>query len=127
MKSPRIYVTLTEETNNAIKAYALRNGISASQVVRECVEEQMKIKMGEDNIDTITKIIRQQIDIIFEKNIERIASITAKGTIMSATSAYLNAEVLARFLPVELQLDYQEAYDDARNKAIQYLKKEREG
>lgn len=127
MKSPRIYVTLTEETNNAIKAYALRNGISASQVVRECVEEQMKIKMGEDNIDTITKIIRQQIDIIFEKNIERIASITAKGTIMSATSAYLNAEVLARFLPIELQLDYQEAYDDARNKAIQYLKNKREG
>lgn len=127
MKSPRIYVTLTEETNNAVKAYALRNGISASQVVRECVENQMKIKMGEDNIDTITKIIRQQIDIIFERNIERIASITAKGTIMSATSAYLNAEVLARFLPVELQLDYQEAYDDARNKAIQYLKNKREG
>ena len=122
MKSPRTYVTLTEELDQAIKATALKKGISESQVIRECVEEQMKVQASLDNIDLITKIVREQLQMLMDGYVERLASISAKGTIMSATSTYLTAETLSRFVPLELQMEYQEAYEKARKKGIAYLK-----
>lgn len=122
MKSPRTYVTLTEELDQAIKATALKKGISESQVIRECVEEQMKVQASLDNIDLITKIVREQLEMLMSGYMERLASISAKGTIMSATSTYLTAETISRFVPLELQMEYQEAYEKARKKGIAYLK-----
>lgn len=122
MKSPRTYVTLTEELDKAVKATALHRGVSESQVIRECVEEQMKVQATVDNIDLITKIVREQLQMLMDGYVERLASISAKGTIMSATSTYLTAETISRFVPLELQMEYQEAYEQARKKGVAYLK-----
>ena len=122
MQSPRVYVTLTEETAKAVKATALHRGISESQVVRECVEEQMKVQVTTDNIDLITKIVREQLQMLMDGYVERLASIAAKGAIMSATSTYLTAETISRFVPLELQTEYQVAYEQARKKGVAYLK-----
>ncbi|HIS62167.1 MAG TPA: hypothetical protein IAC14_07965 [Candidatus Scybalomonas excrementigallinarum] len=122
MKSPRTYVTLTEELDKAVKATALHRGVSESQVIRECVEEQMKVQATVDSIDLITKIVREQLQMLMDGYVERLASISAKGTIMSATSTYLTAETISRFVPLELQMEYQEAYEQARKKGVAYLK-----
>ncbi|MBS6559118.1 MAG: hypothetical protein KH355_02450 [Clostridiales bacterium] len=122
MKNPRVYVTLTEELDKAVKATALHKGVSSSQVIRECVEEQMKVQASKDNIDLITKIVREQLQMLMDGYVERLASISAKGTIMSATSTYLTAETISRFIPLELQMEYQEAYEQARKKGVAYLK-----
>lgn len=125
MRSPRTYVTLNEELDKAVKATALHRGISESQVIRECVEEQMKVQASIDNIDLITKIVREQLQMLMDGYIERLASISSKGAIMSATSTYLTAETISRLLPLDLQTEYQTAYEQARKKGIAYIKSKR--
>lgn len=122
IKNPRIPVTFDEETMEQLKKIAKHRGESISEVVRGLVDEGLKIQVSNDNIDLITKIVREQLQMLMDGYVERLASISAKGTIMSATSTYLTAETISRFVPLELQMEYQEAYEQARKKGVAYLK-----
>lgn len=119
--SDRINVTFDEDTYNTIKVIAERNNTSMSDVVREYTYQGLKAQVGADNIDLITKIIREQLQAILKPSVERICSISAKAGVMSAAATFLNAEAINKFVPVEQQEEVRDVYETARKKGIAYM------
>lgn len=118
----RINVTFEDDTFRQIENIANSTNKTFSEVVRDFTLQGLNGEVGAKNIDFITSIIREQLRSILKPEIERICSLQAKGTIMSATSAFLNAEAISRFVSKDLQTDVQTTYDLAHKKAILYTK-----
>ncbi len=120
---PRVNVTFTDKEYEHIEKVISKKGITASQYVRDMYFEGKKIYSGNENLDFIVEIIDERLRAILIPQVERLASISAKGAIMSATSTYLNAQTIADFLPKERQQDFVSVYEKARMKGIAYVKK----
>lgn len=122
MESPRINVTFKDEDYEQIKLIADKRHCSMSEVCRSYVIDGLNGDLTKSNIDFISAIIREQLKIVLRPSVERLAALSAKTCMQASTSAYLNAEAIAKFVPVELQLDVQNAYNAARKKAVKYIK-----
>lgn len=121
-KTKRIPVTYSPEEYKQIQTLAFKQGKSMSELIRDWSQEGLKASVGRDNIDLVTRIIREQLKDVLQPSMERLIALQVKSLIHSATSGYLNAEVLAQFVPLEQQQDYNDAYEAARKKAIQTVK-----
>ena len=73
-------------------------------------------------MEFIVPIIRSQLQDLLKPQVNRLAAMEAKTCVQAGAAAYLCAEVLSRFLPDNLQVEYNDAYNAARQKAVQYLK-----
>lgn len=118
----RITITLDKATYTQIKNIADKNHTSISEAVRRYLDAGLNGSLSESNIDYISNIIREQLRIVMQPSIERLAALSAKTCIQASTAAYLTAETIARFVPVELQEDVQQVYEDARKKGVRYTK-----
>ncbi len=118
----RVTVTLDRVTHNQLKNIADKNHISISEVMRRYVEAGLNGNLAEENINYISTIIREQLRIVMQPSIERLAALSAKTCIQASAAAYLTAETIARFVPVELQEDVASVYEDARKKGVKYTK-----
>ena len=118
----RVTVTLDRVTHNQLKNIADKNHISISEVMRRYVEAGLNGNLAEENINYISTIIREQLRIVMQPSIERLAALSAKTCIQASAAAYLTAEAIARFVPVELQEDVAAVYEDARKKGVRYTK-----
>lgn len=118
----RITVTLDEKMYAQLKNIADKNHISLSEAVRRYVQTGLNGSLSEANIDYICKIVREQLRVVMQPSIERLASLSAKTCIQASAAAYLTAETIARFVPEELQEDVQLVYEEARKKGVRYTK-----
>ena len=118
MDRVRITVTFDSETYKLLKNISDKNHISISETVRRYTEAGLNGNLSESNINYISAIIREQLRIVMQPSIERLAALSAKTCIQ----AYLTAEAIARFVPVELQEDVAAVYEDARKKGVRYTK-----
>lgn len=118
----RITVTLDKELYTQLKNIADKNHISISEAVRRYVQAGLNGSLSEANIDYICKIVREQLRVVMQPSIERLAALSAKTCIQASAAAYLTAETIARFVPVELQEDVQLVYEEARKKGVRYTK-----
>lgn len=112
----------TEEYEN-LKRYAAKNQQSMSEVARNFVKQGLDGNLTEENLDFITPIIREQVKSVMTPMVERLAIMTSKTCIQAGAAAYLSAEALSKYVPIEQQQNFVESYDSARKKAIQYLKR----
>jgi hypothetical protein len=119
---PRVNVTFTEDEYKHIEEVVKKRGITASEYVREMYYEGKKNYALEESVDSVVEIIDERLRAILKPQIERLASISAKGAIMSATSTFLNAQALADFVPPNKQKDFLEVYEKARLKGVAYVK-----
>ena len=115
-------ILFTDEQYEMIENYCNRNGVNFGEAVRQIVDKQMSYEINRNSINEITEIIDERLRDIFKPQIERLASISAKGAIMSATSTFLNAQALSDFVPREKQKDIKIAYEQARLKGIAYVR-----
>ena len=120
--SKRISITFTDEQVNMIERIARKEGKSFADTVRFLCDESLKVQANTDNIDMIVDIIDEQLRAIMKPHVERLAALSAKGAIMSATSTFLNAQALADFVPVDKRKDLVEVYEKARLKGVAYVK-----
>lgn len=118
----RISITFTDEQVKVIEKIARRSGDSFADTVRKLCDEATKIEVAADNINLVTEIIDERLRAILKPHVERLASLSAKGAIMSATSTFLNAQALADFVPQNKQKDLVETYEKARLKGVAYVK-----
>ena len=118
----RINVTFDDETFEKIQLVSMKMDISMSELVRLWSMEGLAGELGRENLDVITKIIREQLESILQPGIERLAALGAKTCTMAATSAYLNAETIGSFVPEHKQRDIEEVYNKARVKGVMYTK-----
>ncbi|MDY4251006.1 MULTISPECIES: hypothetical protein [unclassified Clostridium] len=118
----RISITFTDEQAEVIEKISKREGRSFADTVRSLCDEAIKLQASNDNIDLITGIIDERLSAILKPHVERLASLSAKGAIMSATSTFLNAQALSDFVPKERRKDFVESYEKAKLKGIAYVK-----
>lgn len=112
----------TEEQLEAINRYAEVKGYNFSEAVRQLCQKGLEIEVSSSNIDLVVEIIEERLRAILKPQIERLASISAKGAIMSATSTFLNAQALSDFVPPERRKDLVDVYEKARLKGVAYVK-----
>ena len=119
--SKRINVSFSISEYNAISNIAQKKNCSLSEVVRDYTLQGLNTTITSDNLDFICKIIRDQVRDILTPSIERLASLESKTCVMATTSTYLGAEAIARFVPLSMRKDVQQAFDAARKKAVEYM------
>lgn len=112
----------TEEFEN-LQRYAAKCNRSMSEVAREFVSQGLAGNLTQDNIDFLTPVIREQLKSVLTPMLERISSLQAKTCIQAGAAAYLSAQALSSFVPISEQKDFLEAYEAARKKAVQYMRK----
>lgn len=117
-----LQVLFTKEEYENLKRYAALSGKSMSTVIREFTQKGLNGELTERNIDFLIPIIREQLKSIMDTKVERLASLMAKTCIQAGAAAYLSAEALNSFVPMQYQRNFTDAYEAARKKAIQYLK-----
>ena len=66
--------------------------------------------------------MKEELSVILNPAIDRIAALSSKACVQAATASYLNAEALNRFVPEKERMDVKEAYDAARKKGVAYVK-----
>lgn len=119
---PRVNVSFTDEEYEHIEKVMKARGISASEYVREMYYEGKKVYSANENLDFIVDIIEERMRAILAPSVERLASISVKGAIMSATATFLNAQALADLVPDSKKRDVVDVYEKARLKGIAYVK-----
>lgn len=120
--SIRKNVVFTEEQVKAIEKIRKLTGDTFSDVVRQLCDKALQEEISQKNMDFIADILEDVVSSIMKPHVERLASISAKGAIMSATSTFLNAQALADFVPPEKRKDLLETYEKARLKGVAYVK-----
>jgi len=119
---PRINVQFDPDTYAQIKMLAHKEGKTMSEVVRDWTEERLHGEINAQNIALITDIIRSQLSAVLQPSVDRLAALTAKTCVQSSAAAYLTAEALSKFVDESKRMDYEEAYEKARKKAVAYTK-----
>lgn len=120
--SKRISITFSDDQAEVIEKISKREGKSFADTVRSLCDEAIKLKVSNDNINLIAEIIDERLRSILTPQVERLASLSAKGAIMSATSTFLNAQALSDFVPPNKRKEFAETYEKARLKGIAYVK-----
>lgn len=119
----KISVVLTDQEYKNLKNYAAINNKSMSAVGREFVIKGLNGEITTDNINFLAPIIREQVKSVMDIQFDRLAAMTAKTCIQAGTAAYLSAEALNSFVPLQNQKSFLDAYEAARKKSVEYLKK----
>lgn len=118
-----LQVLFTVEEFENLQRYAAKSNKSMSEVAREFVSQGLTGNLTQDNVDFLTPLIREQLKSVLTPMLERVSSLQAKACIQAGAAAYLSAEALASFVPISQQKDFLEAYEAARKKAVQYMRK----
>lgn len=120
--SKRISITFSDKQAEIIEKIARREDKSFADTVRGLCDEAIKVQVSSENIDLVADIIEERLRSILKPQVERLASISAKGAIMSASSCFLNAQALADLVPQHKQKDVVDVYEKARLKGVAYVK-----
>ena len=118
----RVNVTFSEQEYNHIEKASKINGVSTSEYVRNLYFKGKEIYSLNDNKDELSEFIEATLERVIKPHIERLASISAKGAIMSSASTFLNAQALAEFVPAERRRDFLDVYNKCRLEGIAYVK-----
>lgn len=122
MNRIRMSVTFDAETYQQLKNIADKNGISIAEVIRRNNQASLNNTVTVENLDLITRIIREQLKDVLAPSVERLAALSAKSCVQSSTAALLSAEAISRWVPADLQADVRDTYERARKKAVIYTK-----
>ena len=115
-------VLVPMDVYDILKNMADKRKCTVSEVVRNILVEGIKEKVTEDNLDYISRIIREQLDLTMRPHVERLARLTTKAGIMSATSTILGAQAMMDLVPPEKRKVAKDAYDEARKEGVKYFR-----
>lgn len=114
----RVNVTFNDEEMEHIEKVCEVQGISNSEYVRKMYFEGKKVYGVNENIDFFIELIDERLKAILKPQIERLAALSVKGGIMSASSVFLNAQALQDISGKDMRYEYERA----RLKGIEYIK-----
>lgn len=117
-----VSVTLTEDEYNEVKRIAAKEDRSMSEVGRMFITQGLNGTLTKDNMDDIAPVIREQVDSVLSPKLERLISLVAKTCIQSGTAAYLSADAIFKFVPAVQREEVNDSYEEARKKAVVYMK-----
>jgi hypothetical protein len=118
----RTSLCLSKDMYEAINKMAVTKRVSASEYMRSCVEKALAVDGHKDGIDFIRKHIREELSNIINPKIERIIKLLVKSGVVSAAAYFLNAEMLAEFIPLSRQRDLEDALLESKKQGVVYFK-----
>lgn len=119
----RFSVSFDDDVAMQLKMIADKNGDSLACTVRRLVQQSLNGELTAANMDFITGIIREQLRDIMQPYVDRLAALNAKTGVQAGAAAYLTAEAIAKFVPLDLQEDVRDTYERARKQAVAYMQR----
>lgn len=117
-----ISITLPDEEYDEVKRIAAKECRSMSDVGRDFISQGLNGTLNSNNIDFLAPIIREQLESVLSYYMERAIALEAKTCIQAGTAAYLAADAILKFVPPQQREDVTVSYNQAKKKAIQYMK-----
>lgn len=107
-----------------IRKLAVKKNMSESALINQFIDQGLRVKEYEDNIDKIIaeiiKAINEQIDVFLKSERKLIV----KNTRASAINTYICAGLYERLLPDFRQKDFRELLEISKKQTSMYIKKE---
>ena len=124
IKDSRHRVNVTFEVNDyeKIRQVAAKQGKDPGTLVREWALDGLNGNLNRDNIDFILPLIQETVRNVLLPELAAMRKMEAKTCIQAGAAAYLSAEAIFRFVPEDYRTDVKEAYEQARKKAVHYLR-----
>ena len=113
----KLSVRVDMETYNRLCKVCKENE-SISEIVREYINIGLGIKTTADDIDKISEIIRNQVESVCERPLERLIKIVIKNIKSSEASKYILCSMLKEFS----QENTDEIIENAETQAVVYAK-----
>ncbi len=122
MSFKRYSLCVDDGSYRKIENIVKTTGRSRAEVTRELIQKGLAAEWVDENVDMITKIISQRVDAVMKTHVERICKLSSKSGHMAATAAFLNVQALMDLVPKENRRDVRPMYDNARKKAVAYMR-----
>ncbi|MBS6953490.1 MAG: hypothetical protein KH230_09675 [Enterocloster asparagiformis] len=120
-----ITVWFDDELYDRLKKYAGPGEMN--NCIRQWTEEGLSGTLCEKNLELITRVLREQLQIVLNPYMERMISVSSTNGLQAGTSLYLQLEVLDRLLPADQQVEAKFAYEMARKKALAFSRNSKGG
>jgi hypothetical protein len=118
----RFSVCVDDETYKILTDIVNNTDSTLAEVSRNLIKKGLASDWVDENTDLISRVVRQQMEIVVKPHVERLAKLSAKSGHMSATAAFLNVQALMDIVPTEKRKDVRPMYESARKKAAEYMK-----
>ena len=119
-KTQKRSVVFTSETLEQIEKLAIKKNVFASDIIRGFVEKGMAVNGYEENIDTITAIIHQEIETSIKSLANRLAGMINRLTIISAAGYYTNIATVSDLIDKDRYSSFEKIERLARKRALVY-------
>lgn len=120
----RVTTTVKKGTYENLQKYVAKNkDTTKSSVINEALEQFFSIKGGKDEIDIISKIIRESLEDVLKPFENRTCKLLAKLTKGNFTNLYLILEMLVGLSETDKAKErIKQIYEEANKKAYYVLK-----
>lgn len=113
---------ISAETEAMVKKIAEAEGRSASSVYREMLDRGLAAAGYASETHSIAQVVRNAVEEVMRPQVERLATISAKGTQLSAASFFLSAYLGERQVSPAYAQEFESVATQARKLGIEYLK-----
>ena len=119
-KTIQITVKLPQDSYEAVQKYASKEHRTVSDIVRSFVDKGLNIKTYEEEIDLISGILRNEIEIAIKAQTNRLAGLINRLTIISAAGYYANIAIISDLIDTDRYSSFEKIESIARKKALAY-------
>ena len=122
-KTVRVNAVVTYKTKKELEKLSAKTGKSQSEIINIAIQEHLKLKSVEDNINFITKEIDRAVDSKLDSYHNRLFRLLAKMTKAIFTSLYINGHMLSYMSNSDISQEFlKKEIEIANKKAYQILK-----
>lgn len=120
---------ITPKKEVELQKYAnkFHNG-NVSEAIRNFIDKGLAIDSYKSELDTIRSIVGEELENKIEPFMKRLIAINVKGSVMSASSHYLNGIVIEKLVPEskrqELKETLAEAYISSKDFKVERIGKD---
>ena len=119
-KTQKRSVVFPIETLEQIEKLAAKKNVFASDIIREFVDKGLAINSYEENIDTLTAIIHQEIEASIKALANRLAGMINRITIISAAGYYANIAIVSDLIDKDRYSSFEKIESAARKRALAF-------
>ena len=124
MKKPlkQLTVKVTEEKEQQLKKYANKyhNG-NVAMTIREFIDKGLSINSYKEEISLIKETVNEELENTMNPYMNRLIAISSKGAIMSASSHFTLAEVLASLVDPKYRQTLEKTLTESKKKGYVYI------
>lgn len=118
----QLSVKVTEEKEKQLKKYANKyhNG-NVAMAIREFIDKGLSINSYKEDISLLREMINEELENTMNPYMNRLIAISSKGAIMSASSHFTLAEVLASLVEPKYRQTLEKTLTESKKKGYVYI------